>query len=118
MFNIVYVGSEGALEIRGDALFHFLRPKTRVIPEDADDGDVDIGKNIGRHGHDGGSAQDGDQHSHYEKSIRATESQPDDPHSLFPRNARSEGGQNLPGVEAPVASVYIGGLAYRCYHVY
>ena len=30
---------------------------------------------------DGGAAQDGDQHRHDDESIRAAESEPDDPHS-------------------------------------
>ncbi len=73
VFDVVDVGGEAALKIRNDALFHLLRGKTRVLPEHADDGDVNIGENIHRHGDDGGHAQEGDENGHDHEGIRAAE---------------------------------------------
>jgi hypothetical protein len=52
----------------------------------ADNGNVYIRKDVDRHGGDGGAAQDGDQHRHYDKGIRATEGQSDDSHNLLLRH--------------------------------
>ncbi len=54
-----------------------------VRPQDAHDGNVDVGEDVDGHGDDGGAAQDGDQDRHHDKGIRAAESKPDDPHNLF-----------------------------------
>ena len=47
MFNIVYGGSQCALGLRDDPIAHLLRIQSAVIPKHADDGDIDIRKNIG-----------------------------------------------------------------------
>src|ERR1700678_3412050 len=100
MFDIVYVRGESALKIGGNALFHLFRTKPRIEPKHTDDGNVDIRKNIDRHGGYSGAAQDGDQHRHHYEGIRAAESQPDNPHNLLPRTPmktiRPLLGQKLP----------------------
>ena len=73
VFDVVDVGGEAALEVGDDALLHFVGREAAVLPEDADDGDVDIGENIDRHGDDGGSAQDGDEDRHDDEGIGAAE---------------------------------------------
>ena len=42
-------GGESALVLRCDALPHLLRGEPVVVPDDADDGDVDLGKDVRRH---------------------------------------------------------------------
>ena len=54
-----------------DALLHLFRREAVVHPQDADDGNVDVGEDIDGHGDDGGPAQNGDQDSHHDKGIRA-----------------------------------------------
>ncbi len=82
VLDVVDVRSEAALETGDDALFHFFGRQSGINPQDADDRDIDIGKDIHRHSDDGRPAQDGDQDRHDDKGIRAAKSQPDNPHSL------------------------------------
>ena len=51
------------------ALFHLFRGEAVVVPDDADHGDIDIGKDIDRHGDDGGNAKNGDQKRHHDEGI-------------------------------------------------
>ena len=41
-----------AFEIRDDAALHLFRRQPVVLPDDADDRDVDVGKDVDRHGDD------------------------------------------------------------------
>ncbi len=73
VLDVVDVGGEAALEVGDDALFHLLRRQAVVRPQHADDGDIDVGEDVDRHGDDGGHAQDGDQNRHHHERIRAAE---------------------------------------------
>ena len=72
MLDIVDGGGHGALEGGHDALFHFFGRKAVVAPDDADHGDIDIGKDIDGHSQDGGHAEDGDEERDDYKGIRAS----------------------------------------------
>ena len=51
-----------------------------IDPKNAHDGNIDIRKNIDRHGDDSGPAQDGDQNRHDDEGVGAGKREPDDPH--------------------------------------
>ena len=74
MLNVIDVGGDGALEVGDNALLHLLRREAVVDPEDRNDRDVDVGEDIDRHGGDGAPAEDGDENSHDDEGVGATES--------------------------------------------
>jgi hypothetical protein len=62
------------MSLTGDnALLHLFRGKSVIVPDHADDRDIDIGKDIDRHGNDRRSAQDGDEEGHNDERIRPVE---------------------------------------------
>ena len=82
VLDVVDARGEIPLKIRDDALLHLLRRQAVVRPHHAHDGNVDVRENVDGHGDDGGRAEDGDQNRHHHERIRATESEPDNPHNL------------------------------------
>ena len=48
----VDVRRDRILAVGGDPLLHLGRREARILPNDRYDRDVDLGKNVGRHGHD------------------------------------------------------------------
>ena len=44
-----------------------------VVPNHADDGDVDVGKDVNRHGDDRGYSKQQNGHGHHNEGIRAAE---------------------------------------------
>ena len=52
------VRRERALEVRDDAALHLLRRQPVVLPDDADDRNVDVGKDIHRHRRDRDAARE------------------------------------------------------------
>ncbi len=86
-FNVLdadHVRRQRPLEVGDDPALHFLRRQAVVLPDDADDREVDVGKDVDRHRRDRETAQDGDQQSHDDEGIRAPEGEPDDPHGSSP----------------------------------
>ena len=73
VLDVVDVGGEAALKLRDDALLHLLRRKAAVLPQNAHDGNVDVGEDVHRHGDDGRHAQDGDQNRHHDEGVGAPE---------------------------------------------
>src|SRR5262249_4911274 len=69
-----------AFEIRDDAAFHFLGGKSAVLPDNADDRDINIRKDVDGHGCNGNTAKNGDQYRHDHKRVRSPERQPYYPH--------------------------------------
>src|SRR5262245_40916881 len=82
MFDADDVGGERSLEVRDDATFHLFRRETVVLPDDAHDREVDIGKNVHWHRRDGRSTKNGDEQRHDDERVWATKREPDDPHDL------------------------------------
>jgi hypothetical protein len=71
VLDVVDGGGHGPLEDGDDALFHLFGRKAGVAPyHDADHRDIDVGKDIDRHGQDGGHAQNGNQERDHDKGIR------------------------------------------------
>ncbi len=70
VLDVVDRGGEGALVNRDDALLHLLRRDPVVAPDDADHRDIDVGKDVYRHGPDGGAAKQRDRQGHDDKRIR------------------------------------------------
>ena len=49
VLNIVDGGGKGPLRDGGDALFHLIRRNSGITPDYADNGNIDIGENVGGH---------------------------------------------------------------------
>ena len=71
VFDVIDRGGHGALEDGVNAFFHLVGRNASVVPDHADHRDIDVRKNIHRHGDDGRSAEQRDQHRHRDKSVRA-----------------------------------------------
>ena len=80
VLDVVDRGGEGALAADGDDLGHLLGRDAAVGPDHADDGDVDLGEDVGGHAEDRQHAQDDDQHRHHDEGIGPAQREPDDPH--------------------------------------
>ncbi len=89
VLDVVDVRGETALEAGDHAFFHLFGRESGIDPQNAHDRDIDIGKDIDRHGDDGGTAQDGNQNRHDDERIGAGKSQPDNPHSGWQGPLRS-----------------------------
>ena len=70
MFDVVDKRGNSALDVAGDALFHFLGLQPAVSPDETDNGNIDFGEDVrGRAGHDYERHQDDDE-GHHDKRIR------------------------------------------------
>ncbi len=69
VLDVVDRGGHGALEVGDDALFHLFGGEAVVAPDNADYGDIDIGKDIDRHRNDSGNAKNGDEERNYDERI-------------------------------------------------
>ena len=69
MFDIVDAGGEAALKIRHDPVRHLFGRKAVVLINDAENGDIDIRKDIDRHRHDRNAPQNHDQQRHDHERI-------------------------------------------------
>ncbi len=81
VLDVVDGGGEGPLEDGDHALFHLLGRQALIAPDDADHRNVDVRKDIHRHGDDGRSAKNGDQHGHHYEGVRAPKGESDYPHA-------------------------------------
>jgi hypothetical protein len=71
MFDVVDGGRQRALERRRDAPGHLVRRQPRVLPDDADDRNADVGKDVGRRSQSGERADDQDQQRQHDERIGA-----------------------------------------------
>src|SRR3989442_1508632 len=55
------------------AALDLVRRESVVIPDDRDDGDVDLGEDVDRGSHDRQHAADGDQQRHHDEGVRPAE---------------------------------------------
>ena len=78
--DVVDRGRHAALEIGDDPAFHLLGGEAVVAPDDADDRDVDVGEDVGRHPHDRQRADDQDQERQHDERVRAAQGKLDNPH--------------------------------------
>ncbi len=77
VLNVVDRGGEGALAADGDDLG---RGDAGVRPDDANDGDVDFGEDVGGHAEGGEDAQDDDHEGHDDEGVGAAVGEADYPH--------------------------------------
>ena len=70
--------TERALVIIDHALRHVVGRQAVIGPHDRDDGDADIGKDVGRRLHPGRHAEDDDQHRHDHERVGTTEGDAND----------------------------------------
>jgi len=84
VLDVVDVSGERPLADRDDALLDLVRRDAGIGPDDADDGNVDLGQDVLRHRHD---AEDPDQHDDHgadDEGVRASQRQTNDPHRRKP----------------------------------
>src|SRR5450830_47549 len=83
MLNIIDRRSQTTFIRRRNPLPHFLRRKTTIVPDNADNRDINVGQNIRRHfGQDQGRGQQNEQR-HDDKSVGAPKSNLNNPHVLI-----------------------------------
>ncbi len=80
VLDVVDGGGHGPLEDGDHALFHLFGREAAVAPHDADHRDIDVRKDVHRHGDDGRDAQNRDEHRHDHEGIRAPKGESDYPH--------------------------------------
>ena len=80
MLDVADRGRQAALGRAGDALAHLLRRQAVVVPDDADDRDVDVREDVGRHGQQREGRGEQDQQRHDDERVGALERYSDDPH--------------------------------------
>ena len=68
------------LHDRRDPVLHLVRRERAVVPDHADDRDVDLRKDVHRHRHDRQPAEDGDQQGEDDEGVGTAEGKADDPH--------------------------------------
>ncbi len=82
VLDAVDVGADGVLAVGADALLHFRRGETGVLPNHRHHGNADFGKDICRHRPDRGDAEKQDQRRHHIECVRKSEGETNDPHDL------------------------------------
>ncbi len=82
VLDIVDGRGEGAFRNGDDAVRHVRRREAGVVPDDADDGDIDIGENVGRRIEDGERPEDQKKNCENDEGVRPSEGKADNPHFL------------------------------------
>ena len=80
ILDAVDVRRDRILAVGCDPLLHLRRRETRILPNDRHDGDVDLGKNVGRHGQNSRYAENQDQRRQHEKRVRKLQRKADNSH--------------------------------------
>ncbi len=80
VLDVVDGRGQRALRDGNDALLHLFRRKAGVVPDDADDGDVDVGENINGHFRNGHEADQENQQCSHQEGVRPIEREFNDPH--------------------------------------
>src|SRR5439155_1841003 len=81
VLDVVDRSGQHPLVDENDTCLDLVGGHAEVLPDHADDGDVDLGQDVRGHAVDADGAQDGDQHCHHHKSISAAQRQSYDPHT-------------------------------------
>ena len=84
VLDVVDRGGKCPFAHRHYSFFHVLRGDTGERPDDGNDGNIDVGENIGWHALYGYNAQHDQQERNYNKGVRAPQRQPHNPHSALP----------------------------------
>ena len=89
-FDVLDVVDGGGVRPLGDgddAPLHLVRRHARIGEDHADDRNIDLRKDVGRHARDGHAAEQRDHERGNDEGIRAAKSETDDPHKTA-RDAR------------------------------
>ncbi len=70
VLDVVHRRGQVALVDRDDAVGHLVRRQAAVVPDDADDRDVDVGEDVSRRAGDGERAHHQDEQSQHHKGVR------------------------------------------------
>ena len=81
MFDVVYRSGHRALGDGDNAFLHLVRGQSGISPDNGDNRNVDIRKNVFRRNDGRDRAENQDQNGEYDKSIRPAESEMDYPHA-------------------------------------
>ena len=90
MFNIVHRCGHQPFKRRHDAAQHFRRRQAAILENHTDHGNVDAGKNIGRHIHHRHRTGDGDQDGEHDEGEGPLQGDTDDPHHGVVNSGRSK----------------------------
>ena len=82
ILDAVHARRQRILAVGRDPLFHLRRAEPGVLPDDGDDGDVDLGKDVGRHRQHGGRAEKQHEHGEHVEGVRQPQSKTNDAHDL------------------------------------
>ncbi len=83
MLNVADQRGQSALGVADNAVRHFLRGQALVLPDDADDGNVDVRQNVDRRAQNHDRAENKNQQRHHNECVRAPQRQSNDPHRLI-----------------------------------
>ena len=70
VFDVIDQRGDSALDVAGDALFHLLRLEASKGPDETDNGNIDLWKNVGGRAHQHEWRQKDDHEGHHDKRIR------------------------------------------------
>ena len=82
--NVIDERSQSALGGRSDAICHLLRCQTLIVPNDANDRDVDFRKDIRRGSQDDDRRKDQYQQRHHHKRVGPAQRECNNPHRIVP----------------------------------
>ena len=80
----VHARRQRILAVGRDPLLHLRRAQSGILPDDGDDRDVDLGKDVRRHRQHGGRAEKQDEHSQHVEGMRQPQSKTNDTHDDRP----------------------------------
>ncbi len=91
--NVADVGADRVLAVGGDPRLHLGRREPGFLPDHRDDGDVDLGKNIGRHRRDRADPEKDDQRGEHIECVRQAQREANQAHSCvgLPLDRRASG---------------------------
>ena len=70
VFNVIYERRQRTFRHRCDPVAHILRRESRIVPDDADDRDIDLGEDIGGRPQNDNRPQNQNQQSQYGEGVR------------------------------------------------
>src|SRR4030095_703726 len=96
VLDVVDVAGEGPLADGDDPLLHLVGGHARVGPDDADDGDVDLGEDVLRQADDRQDAGQDDDERRDDEGVRPAQRETDDPHGTTHPPKPAPGGTTIP----------------------
>jgi hypothetical protein len=72
VLDVIHCCGKHSLGLRDDAIAHFLRVQPGIVPENANDGNIDVRENVGRRTQDDDRSQNQQQQSEDDKSVRTS----------------------------------------------